>query len=108
MVLATVPEAPPTTASYYKEPARDFLSGADFGERTEGGWIEIQGKRFVVSVEFLGGRHNASPGDYQLLVLNPLSSKAAFASSLPGIREEFIVTAGTIRVPRFPALPTSS
>jgi hypothetical protein len=41
-----------------KEPAGDFLSGADFGERTEGGCIEIQGERFVVSVEFLSGRHS--------------------------------------------------
>ena len=41
-----------------KEPARDFLSCADFGERTECGWIKIQGERFVVSVEFLNGRHS--------------------------------------------------
>jgi len=34
-------------APYYKEPARDFLSGADFGEGTEGGCIKIQGQRFV-------------------------------------------------------------
>jgi len=26
-------------AAHYKEPARDFLSGADFGERTESGRI---------------------------------------------------------------------
>ncbi len=48
-------------ASYYKEPARDFLSGADFGERTEGGRIEIQGERLAVSVEFLSGRHSQAP-----------------------------------------------
>ena len=41
------------SASNEKEPTRDFLSGADFGEGAEGGWIEIQGERFVVSVEFL-------------------------------------------------------
>ena len=29
-------------ATHYKEPARDFLSGADFGERTKGGWVEVQ------------------------------------------------------------------
>jgi hypothetical protein len=49
------------SASYYKEPAGDFLSGADFGEGTEGGWIKIQGEGFVVSVEFVGGRHNEAP-----------------------------------------------
>jgi len=38
-----------------KEPTRDFLSGADFGERTERGWIEIQGECFMVSIEFLNG-----------------------------------------------------
>ena len=40
------------------QPARDFLSGADLGERDEGGWIEIQCECFVVSVEFLSGRHS--------------------------------------------------
>src|ERR1700687_5051853 len=49
------------SASYYKEPARDFLSGADFGEGTKGGCIKIQGERFVVSVEFFSGRHNQAP-----------------------------------------------
>ncbi len=53
-----------------KEPARDFLSGADFGERAEGGWIEIEGERFVVSVEFLSGRHNTSSVDSQLPALS--------------------------------------
>src|SRR5260370_4303234 len=48
-------------ASYYKEPACDFLSGADFGERTEGGCIKIQGERFVVSVEFFSGRRSQVP-----------------------------------------------
>src|ERR1700730_6330445 len=48
-------------ASYYKEPARDFLSGADFGEGTEGGCIKIQGQRFVVSVELFMGRHSQAP-----------------------------------------------
>ena len=57
MVLATVPEAPPTS----KEPTRDFLSGANFGERAEGGWIEIQGERFVVSVELLSRWHSKGP-----------------------------------------------
>jgi len=36
----------------HEEPTRDFLSGTDFGERTEGGCIKIQGERFVVSVKF--------------------------------------------------------
>jgi hypothetical protein len=57
MVLATVPGG----ASDEKEPTGDFLSGTDFGERTEGGWIEIQGESFMVSVEFLGGSHSESP-----------------------------------------------
>jgi hypothetical protein len=41
-----------------KEPAGNFLSGSDFGERTEGGRIEIQAERFVVSIEFLSGSHS--------------------------------------------------
>ena len=57
MVLATVPEAPPTR----KEPACDLLSGTDFGERTERGGGEIQGKRFVMSIESLSGRHGQGP-----------------------------------------------
>jgi len=44
-----------------QEPARDFLSGADFGEGTEGGCIKIQGERFVVSVEFFSRRHSQVP-----------------------------------------------
>ena len=48
-------------ASYDEEPASDFLSGADFGEGTEGGCIKIQGERFVVSVEFFSGRHSRAP-----------------------------------------------
>ena len=48
-------------AAHDKEPARDFLSGADFGERTEGRWIEVQGKRFLVGVEFFSGRHSHVP-----------------------------------------------
>jgi hypothetical protein len=35
-----------------KEPARDFLSGTDFGEGTEGGWIEVHGERFLVVSNF--------------------------------------------------------
>jgi hypothetical protein len=31
----------------------DFLSGTDFGEGAEGRCVEIQGERFMVSVEFL-------------------------------------------------------
>ena len=38
--------------SYDEEPAGDFLSSADFGERTERGRIEIEGECFMVSVEF--------------------------------------------------------
>ena len=45
----------PGGPSHQQEPTRDFLSGANFGERAKGGWIEIQGERFVVSVEFLRG-----------------------------------------------------
>jgi hypothetical protein len=48
-------------APYYKEPARDFLSGADFGERTKGGRVEVQSERFVVNVDFFRGRHNHAP-----------------------------------------------
>src|SRR5260221_14487384 len=51
-----------------KEPARDFLSSADFGERAEGGWIEIQSERFVVSVEFLSRRHSQDSVEYELAV----------------------------------------
>ena len=57
MVLATVPEAPPED----EEPAGDFLSSADFGEGTELGRIEIEGECFMVSVEFLSGRHRQAP-----------------------------------------------
>ena len=52
-----MPDAPPDE----KEAAGDFLSGADFGERTEGRWIEIQCKRFLVAVEFFSGRHSHVP-----------------------------------------------
>src|SRR3984893_13290731 len=48
-------------ASYYQEPARDFLSGTDFGEGTEGGCIKIHRERFVVSVESFSGRHSQLP-----------------------------------------------
>jgi hypothetical protein len=36
---------------------RNFLPGANFGERTESGCIKIQAECFVVSVEFLNRRH---------------------------------------------------
>src|ERR1700692_4815889 len=45
-------------SSYYQEPARDFLSGADFGEGTKAGCIKIHRERFVVSVELFSGRHS--------------------------------------------------
>src|SRR6266481_6636929 len=48
-------------ASHDEKPAGDFLSGADFGEGTERGGIEINGERFVVSVEFFSGRHSQAP-----------------------------------------------
>src|SRR5450755_2654224 len=48
-------------ASYDEEPAGDFLSGADFGEGTERGGVEIDGERFVVSVESFSGRHSQAP-----------------------------------------------
>jgi hypothetical protein len=43
------------SGSDHQEPARDFLAGTDFGEGTEGGWIEIQRQCFAVSVEFFSG-----------------------------------------------------
>jgi hypothetical protein len=36
--------------SDYKKPASDFLASADFSERAEGEWIEIQGEGFVVGI----------------------------------------------------------
>jgi len=48
-------------AAYNQEPARDFLSGSDFGERTEGGWIKIQGESFAVGINFFDGRHGQAP-----------------------------------------------
>lgn len=36
-------------------------SSIDFSERTEGGRIEIQGERFIVSAEFLSGRDSQAP-----------------------------------------------
>ncbi len=48
-------------AAYYQEPARDLLSGANFGEGTEGGWIKIQGERFAVAVELFDRRHREAP-----------------------------------------------
>src|SRR5262249_47161990 len=48
-------------AAYDQEPARDFLSGANFGERTESGRIEVQGERFLVSVHFFSRRHSYAP-----------------------------------------------
>jgi hypothetical protein len=47
--------------AHYKKPARDFLSGADFGERAKCGWVKVQSDRFVVSVDFFSGRHSHPP-----------------------------------------------
>src|SRR5215469_8689764 len=44
-----------------QKPARDFLTGADFGERTKDRRIQIEGKRLVMSVELFSDRHRNSP-----------------------------------------------
>jgi len=49
------------SASDRKEPASDFLAGADFSERAEGGRREIQGKSFVVGIEFFRVSHHQTP-----------------------------------------------
>jgi len=51
---------------------RDFLSGADLGERAEGGSVKIQGERFMVSVEFLSERHSQAP-------IGPPTSRVSYA-----------------------------
>jgi len=49
------------SASDHKEPASDFLGCTDLSEGAEGGCREIQGKSFVVGIEFFRVSHNETP-----------------------------------------------
>jgi hypothetical protein len=63
MVLATVPEAPPTIRN---QRATSCPAPISAKEPTEGGWIEVQDERFVVGIQSFMGKHSRAPNSLPL------------------------------------------